>query len=77
MEEVKIYIETHGHMNVTMKENKSLNLWIANVRCSYRKIQKGQPSHMTLTPDQIDMLQQIGFDFECVEVKMHYLNLVL
>ena len=64
VEEVKNYIEKHGHMNITKEENRQLHGWISAVKYSYRKLQKGKPyAGIRLTPDRIDMLRQTGFAF--------------
>ena len=64
MEELKTYVERHGHMNVTKNENKTLYNSIQNIRGSYKKMKEGQSPHTKLTPDRMKMLQQIGFEWE-------------
>ncbi len=67
VQELGRYIEKHGHMKVSREENKSLHLWIENVQNSYRNMQKGSdqcPSPIKLTPDRLEMLGHIGFEFE-------------
>ncbi len=64
VEELKMYIEKHGHMKVNMKENKSLHLWIRNIKTSYKRIQEGKAPIIKLTPDRMRLLQDAGFDFE-------------
>ena len=65
VEELTMYVETHGHMNVTRKDNESLYSWISSIKSSYRKVQKGRTPSIKLTLDRLEMLQQIGFDFKC------------
>jgi len=38
VEELKMYIATHGHMNVTKKEHTSLHAWIQKIRTSYKSL---------------------------------------
>ena len=64
VEELKKHIETHGHMNVHVKENRALNTWMSRIRTSYKQIEEGRPPHLNLTLDHIEILRQIGFDFE-------------
>ena len=64
VEELKLYIETHGHMNVTKQENKSLHIWIRNIRSSYKRIQEGRKPITKLTEERMKVLQQIDFEFE-------------
>ena len=69
-QELKIYIEKHSYMNV-----KWLHFWIENVRSNYKIIQEEGQSHpiIKLTQDWMEILVQIGFDFEST----HYDYLVV
>ncbi len=70
VQDLKIYMEKHGHMKVRRKENTSLHLWINHVRRSYNIMQNGsmgQPP-IKLTPDRMQMLQNIGFEFSTAKV---------
>ena len=61
---LKCYHAKYGHLQVSEKEDKSLWNFMSKVRQSVKKMQKGKTPLIKLTPDQMDMLQQIGgFDF--------------
>ena len=64
VEELKMYIDTNGHMNVTRKESESLYFWIVNIRRRYKNMQEGWNSNFNLSPDRMNMLEQIGFKFK-------------
>ena len=64
LQELYQFKQKNGHCRVPQryKPNKKLGGWVLYVRHQYRKHQNGQPS--TMTPDRIDQLKQLGFDFE-------------
>jgi len=55
-----------GHCNVSQKYsvNPTLGNWCRKMRCSYNKIQQGQKPKSTLTQDQIERLEEIGFKWK-------------
>ena len=59
------YKRQYGHLNVSSKENKSLNNWISNVRVSFKRSQSGKTPLIKLTEDRMKKLASIGFDFKC------------
>jgi len=52
-----------GHCNVPCKYsvNPSLGYWCSKMRCAYNQIQQGQTPKCTLTQDEIERLEEIGF----------------
>jgi Helicase associated domain len=64
LQELYEFKQNTGHCRVPQRytANKKLGGWVLYVRHQYRKHQSGQPS--TMTPDRIEQLRQLGFDFE-------------
>jgi len=62
VEDLKRYQVEHGHMDVSAKEDTSLFNFVSNVRQSMELIQKGQTHPIELTLDQINALEEMGFD---------------
>jgi hypothetical protein len=69
-EQLEQYREKHGHCRVPANnlEYPGLGVWVRNQRREYRKLQlkkSGQLrlSSSTLTPDRLDALQDIGFEW--------------
>jgi hypothetical protein len=64
LQELQQFKQKNGHCRVPQRytDNKKLGGWVLYVRHQYRKHQNGQPS--TMTPDRIEQLRQLGFDFE-------------
>lgn len=64
LQELYEFKQKNGHCRVPQrfKENKKLGGWVLYVRHQYRKFQSNQPS--TMTPERIEQLRQLGFDFE-------------
>ena len=58
-----------GHCNVPSKYsvNPSLGYWCGTIRKSYNQIQQGQTPSRSLTQDQIERLEEIGFKWKLVE----------
>ena len=63
IEALRFYQKKHGHMNVSVKEDKLLNTFISNVRQSIKRVEKGQPP-LNLTPERITALEHIGFNIK-------------
>jgi len=68
-EALKLYQAKHGHIRVSAEEDKSLNKFIATLRLSLSRIQKGKTPPLDLTPDRIAALEVIGFS--CKPKKRH------
>jgi len=64
VEKLKRYKETHGHINVSQKLDKSLNNWISNIKQSYKREKEGKSSLIKLCPERMSALRAFGFDFE-------------
>ena len=64
IEALKIYQAKNGHMRVYKDKDKSLYGFIKNVRQTVKMMEEGRTNDMKITPDWIEMLQQIGFEFE-------------
>jgi len=64
LKELYRFKERHGHCRVPQRftDNKKLGGWVLYVRHQYRKHLNGQSS--TLTPERIEQLMELGFDFE-------------
>lgn len=64
LQELYQFKQKTGHCRVPQRytANKKLGGWVLYVRHQYRKHQNGQAS--TMTPDRIEQLRQLGFDFE-------------
>jgi hypothetical protein len=68
IEMLKEIKETYGDFNdlnvlkkAGQEENSSLHLWIFTQRKEWKQMQKGRITH--LTPDRLQKLEEIGFDF--------------
>ena len=64
VDELKVYKQKHGHLNVRQKENQSLYGFCFNVRLS--RIGKGK---CTLDDNRISALDAIGFKWEMVDTR--------
>jgi len=55
-----------GHCNIPLRYsvNPSLGNWCNAMRCAYNKIQQGQTPKSTLTQDEIERLEEIGFKWK-------------
>ena len=64
LHELYQFKQKNGHCRVPhpSKTDKKLGRWVKYVRRQYRKSQNGQPN--TITPDRLEQLKHIGFDFE-------------
>ena len=58
--ELVAFQEEHGHLNVPQKKGP-LGRWVSTQRRHYRFVQEENPSQ--LSPDRIDRLNQIGFQW--------------
>ena len=63
LNELREYKRQHGHTNVPRHYNVNLKLgrWVDTQRTSYRLLKLGKPS--PLTQDRVDMLNDIGFEW--------------
>ena len=59
-----------GHCNVPYKyvNNPSLGKWCSKIRTAYKKIQKGLKVDRNLSPDRIERLEEIGFQWQVLTV---------
>jgi RNA binding exosome subunit len=65
VEELNVFKEEHGHLNVHQKDNQSLYLFCNNVRYSRRAIIAGEGKiYYPLDDDRIAALNAIGFDWQ-------------
>ena len=55
------YKDEHGDTNVPLSYG-GLGLWVSNQRAHYSSFQRGKKSG--ITPERIDMLERIGFQFK-------------
>ena len=54
----------YGHCDVSTKgENTSLGQWCGGLRVSYKQIQNNQPPRMKLSNEQIQRLNDAGFEW--------------
>jgi len=59
VEELKVFKELHGHVRVTVKQDKKLAAFCANIRSARRNPEAG----MTITDERIKALDDIGFEW--------------
>ena len=64
VDELKVYKEKHGHLNIRQKEDRSLYGFCNNLRGTQRDIISGKGSRRKLTEDRIAALDAIGFNWE-------------
>mmetsp|Transcript_11257 Transcript_11257/g.16936 ORF Transcript_11257/g.16936 Transcript_11257/m.16936 type:complete len:709 (+) Transcript_11257:179-2305(+) len=62
--DLKAFKERFGHTNVTANDHKELGAWVFFQKQQYRNMLNGQAT--TLTPDQAQQLQQLGFAFDAL-----------
>jgi len=65
-DELVAFKKEHGHCTPPpMRPSKyvSLAAWCIEVRASYRRIQEGEAPRKPLTPDHIDHLDRLGFEW--------------
>ena len=60
VEALRLYQAKHGHIRVSAKEDESLCNFIASVRQSVTRMENGQASTLSLTPDQMTALESVG-----------------
>ncbi|KAL3914191.1 MAG: hypothetical protein SGILL_006198 [Bacillariaceae sp.] len=62
-DELKAFVEVHGHANVSKKEEQYRNLWhwCQTQRTGYANLIKGQETN--LSPDRIKLLNEIDFQW--------------
>ena len=61
-QELKKYMETHGHCNVSIRHG-SLGVWVNNQRRNHRLLKEGKSSVMS--EDRIHKLESIDFCWSC------------
>jgi len=61
--------EEFGHCNVPRRysRNKSLGYWCSKIRSAYKKIQVGGNPLCNLSPEMIERLEKIGFQWQVVD----------
>ncbi len=69
LNELKLFIAKHGHMNVPVNVNKSLHYWVSNVKTSYNRIQTGRAPLIKLTDERMEALKNVGFVYACMKRK--------
>ena len=67
--ELETFKEEFGHCKVPKRyaTNISLARWCSDTRSAYRKIQKGMKPNTNLTPDRIERLDKIGFQWQMID----------
>ncbi len=64
LNELKMYKEQHGHIDVRALDNKSLYDWIHRQRSLFRDYMEGNAKHRSsMTNERITLLEEIGFDW--------------
>jgi hypothetical protein len=63
LEECKQYREEFGHCKIptAYKDNKSLGIWVQEMRRNFKLLKQGKEPRYKLTDEQIEMLDQVGF----------------
>jgi len=64
VDELMAYKEKHGHLNVSCKEDQSLNKFCSSLRQSRRDMISGRGILPKLSEDKIAALDAIGFDWK-------------
>jgi len=70
--ELMKFKEKFGHCNVPQSkpgEYQSLGKWCNHLRTSYKKIQKGETSHMKLTRENMQQLEDAGFKWSLLSTR--------
>lgn len=71
--------EKYGHCNVPnrYKEDPSLGHWVSDIRGAYKKIKLGKSTRMNLTQSKIDQLEEMGFEWDAINLSfdMHIAKL--
>jgi hypothetical protein len=64
MEDLRIFINKHGHCRVPRhyEENPKLGRWVMNVRSHFQFLQRGKKSSL-VTDERLKQLQDIDFEF--------------
>ena len=65
IEDLRLYKEKHGHVNVKEREDKSLYKFCKNIR--YTRKYPGKPLQLKLDDDRIAKLDTLGFDWSVNE----------
>ena len=68
--ELKVFKERHGHLNIRKKEDRSLYGFCNNLRGTRRDMISGKGSRRKLTEDRIAALDAIGFNWNPLELEM-------
>uniref|UniRef100_A0A7S2U955 Helicase-associated domain-containing protein n=1 Tax=Attheya septentrionalis TaxID=420275 RepID=A0A7S2U955_9STRA len=63
--ELKEYYEKHGNSDVKPSSSGALGRWVATQRWNYKKLNSGK--NVTLSPDNINQLNQINFTWDIKE----------
>jgi Helicase associated domain len=65
LKQCKEFAKQHGHCKIptSYKENKSLGVWVQEMRRNFKLIKTGQPPRAKMTDDQIASLDEIGFEW--------------
>ena len=65
--ELMAFKEKFGHCYVPSKylDNPSLGMWCRNMRYSYKRDQEGKKPSCNLSPNRIERLEEIGFQWNC------------
>ncbi len=61
LEALEEFKAKHGHLNVTIRKDKSLANWCSNIRASYRSRHSGTRTSIAMTDDRIAALKELGF----------------
>jgi hypothetical protein len=63
LEECKQYREEFGHCKIptAYKDNKSLGIWVQEMRRNFKLLKQGKEPRYKLTDEQIEMLDQVDF----------------
>jgi hypothetical protein len=63
IKQLREFRKIHNHCRVTVKYDVSLSVWCQHLKSSYRAMMKGSSPHVRLEKVQINLLNEIGFEW--------------